>query len=274
MTEIKGKGPKKLRDVQNDRDFRNVAIDRVGVRNVSYPVIVMDRDSGVQNTVALISMSVSLPREYRGTHMSRFIETLEEYKGKIGPATLEALTGRLCSKLDATEAEIEFRFPYFVRKCAPVSGIPSYMRCDAGLRGMYRENAFDMVTEVGVDVQTLCPCSKEISSGGAHNQRTRVHLQVRMDELVWFEEMIQMVERSSSTPLYTLLKREDEKYVTEQAYAHPHFVEDVVRDLAVELNRDNRINWYGISVTSAESIHNHDAFAEIYRDKKAKVEKT
>jgi GTP cyclohydrolase I len=240
----------------------------VGVRNVSYPIVVMDRNSGIQNTVASVSMSVSLPREYRGTHMSRFIESLEEYKGKIGPATLEALTRRLCSKLDATEAEIEFRFPYFMRKRAPVSGIPSFMRYDASLRGAYRENVFDMVVEVGVCVQTLCPCSKEISSRGAHNQRTLVRLQVRMDELVWFEEMIQMVERSSSTPLYTLLKREDEKYVTEQAYANPHFVEDVVRDLAVELNQDDRINWYGISVVSAESIHNHDAFAEIYRNKR------
>jgi GTP cyclohydrolase I len=228
----------------------------------------MDRDSGIQNTVASVSMSVLLPHEYRGTHMSRFIETLEEYKGKIGPATLEALTRRLCSKLDATEAEIDFQFPYFVRKCAPVSGIPSYMRYDASLRGVYKENAFDMITGVGVSVQTLCPCSKEISSCGAHNQRTRVRLEVRMGELVWFEEMIQMVERSSSTPLYTLLKREDEKYVTERAYANPHFVEDVVRDLAVELNLDDRITWYGISVSSAESIHNHDAFAEIFRSKK------
>jgi GTP cyclohydrolase I len=254
--------------VQSDKDSRNVAIDRVGVRNVSYPVIVMDRDSGIQNTVASVSMSVSLPHEYRGTHMSRFIETLEEYKGKVGPATLEALTRRLCTKLNATEAEIQFQFPYFIRKCAPVSGIPSYMRYDASLRGMYKEDAFDMITGVEVAVQTLCPCSKEISSCGAHNQRTRVRLWVRMDELVWFEEMIQVVERSSSTPLYTLLKREDERYVTEQAYANPHFVEDVVRDLAVELNRDERINWYGISVLSAESIHNHDAFAEIFRDKR------
>jgi GTP cyclohydrolase I len=217
-------------------------------------------------------MSVSLPHEYRGTHMSRFIEALEEYKGKIGPATLEALVRRLCSKLDATEAEIRFQFPYFICKCAPVSGIPSYMRYDASLQGMYKEDAFDMITGVEVAVQTLCPCSKEISACGAHNQRTSVRLRVKMDELVWFEEMIQVVERSASTPLYTLLKREDEKYVTEQAYANPHFVEDVVRDLAVELNRDDRINWYEISVLSAESIHNHDAFAEISRDKRdAKV---
>jgi GTP cyclohydrolase I len=254
--------------VQQERDSRNVAIDRVGVRNVSYPILVMDRDSGTQNTVADVSMSVMLPHEFRGTHMSRFIEALEEYKGKVGPATLEALTKRLCSKLDATEAEIEFRFPYFVRKQAPVSGIPSYMRYEAGLYGTCKKNVFDMVTKVEVKVQTLCPCSKEISSAGAHNQRAAVRLEVRMRELVWFEEMIKMVERSSSTPLYTLLKREVEKYVTEQAYANPHFVEDVVRDLAVELNRDDRISWYGISVSSAESIHNHDAFAELCRDKR------
>lgn len=257
-----------MKDVQKERDSRNVTIDRVGVRNVSYPIIVMDRNSGTQNTVATVSMSVLLPHEYRGTHMSRFIETLEEYQGKIGPATLEALTEHLRTKLDATEAEISFQFPYFMRKKAPASGIPSYMRYDAGLRGIYKENVFDMITEVGVHVQTLCPCSKEISDCGAHNQRTLVRLKVRMDELVWFEEMIQMVERSSSTPLYTLLKREDEKYVTEQAYANPHFVEDVVRDLAVELNGDDRITWYEISVASSESIHNHDAFAEVTRDKR------
>jgi len=257
-----------MKDVQNERDKRRITIDRVGVRNVSYPIVVMDRERGTQSTVALISMSVLLPHEYRGTHMSRFIEILEANKGKIGPATLEALAEHLRSKLDATEAEIEFQFPYFVRKTAPVSGISSYMRHDASLKGMYKENVFDMITGVKVCVQTLCPCSKEISLNGAHNQRTRVELAVRMDELVWFEEMIQMVERSASAPLYTLLKREDEKRVTEQAYANPRFVEDVVRDLAIELNGDSRITWYDISVVSAESIHNHDAFAEISRDKR------
>ena len=256
-----------MRDVQKERDSRQIAIDRVGIRSVSYPIVVMDRESGMQDTVASISMSVLLPHEYRGTHMSRFIETLEECEGTIGPSTLEALTGHLRSKLDATEAEIEFRFPYFIRKPAPVSGISSYMRYDASLKGIYKENTFDMLTGVEVCVQTLCPCSREISERGAHNQRAKVRLQVRMDELVWFEEMIQMVERSSSAPLYTLLKREDEKCVTEQAYANPRFVEDVLRDLAVELNGDGRIKWYDISVVSAESIHNHDAFAELRRDK-------
>jgi GTP cyclohydrolase I len=201
--------------------------------------------------------------------MSRFIETLEECEGKVGPATLEALTEHLCSKLDATEAEIEFRFPYFVRKPAPVSGISSFMRYDASLKGIYKENVFDMITGVEVCVQTLCPCSREISLRGAHNQRTKVKLAVRMNELVWFEEMIRMIEHSASAPLYTLLKREDEKRVTEQAYANPRFVEDVVRDLAVELNEDGRIKWYDISVVSTESIHNHDAFAEVSRDKRA-----
>ena len=260
-----------MRDVQKEPDSRQVAIDRVGVRCLRYPVVVMDRENGTQNTVASISMSVLLPHEYRGTHMSRFIETMEEHKGKIGPAALEALTERLRFKMDATEAEIEFQFPYFVRKPAPVSGILSCMCHDAGFKGIYKENAFDMITGVEVCVQTLCPCSKEISTLGAHNQRTKIRLAVRMDELVWFEEMIEMAERSSSTPLYTLLKREDEKYVTEQAYANPRFVEDVVRDLAVELNRDGRIKWYDISVVSAESIHNHDAFAAISRDKRTEL---
>lgn len=256
-----------MRDVQKDKDVRNIAIDRVGVRNVSYPIVVMDPNNGTQNTIAEVSMAVLLPHEYRGTHMSRFIETLEEYQGRIGPATLEALTEHLCGRLDATEAEISFDFPYFVRKKAPVSEIPSYMRYDASLKGFYEGKKFTMIVGVSVAVQTLCPCSKEISEHGAHNQRATVNLSVKMRELVWFEEMIQMVEQSSSTPLYTLLKREDEKFVTEQAYANPHFVEDVVRDLAVRLNEDDRITWYSVSVSSAESIHNHDAFAEIIRDK-------
>ena len=259
-----------MKDVQNERDSRNVAIDRVGVRDVRYPIVVLDRDNGTQSTVALVSMSVSLPHEYRGTHMSRFIEALEGYRdSRIGPVALEGLTRRLCEKLDATEAEVVFRFPYFIVKRAPVSGIESRMGCDASLRGTCGAGVFDMVTGVEVGVQTLCPCSKEISSQGAHNQRAEVRLDVRMAELVWFEEMVQMVERSSSAPLFTLLKREDEKYITERAYANPRFVEDVVRDLALELNRDSRVTWYSISVTSAESIHDHDAFAELCRDKRS-----
>ena len=262
-----------MRDVQKERDLRNVPIDRVGVRDVNYPILVMDQRNATQSTVASVSMSVRLPHEYRGTHMSRFIETLEEYCGRISPVTLEAIARRLRDKLDAPEASIRFAFPYFVRKPAPASGIESFMRYEASLESVSRtlvdgQDDFDMVIGVGVQVQTLCPCSKEISEHGAHNQRAFVSLRVRCSALVWFEELIRMAEDAASAPLFTLLKREDEKRVTEQAYENPRFVEDVVRDLSLALDGEDRITWYEISVVSSESIHNHDAFAEITRDKR------
>ena len=183
--------------------------------------------------------------------------------------TLRVLAEHLCSKLDASEASIKFDFPYFVRKKAPVSGIESFMRYETSLEGISRGSEFDMKVGVGVPVQTLCPCSKEISRVGAHNQRAFVRLKVRSSGLVWFEELIRTVEDASSTPLYTLLKREDEKFVTERAYETPRFVEDLARELAMALDRDDRIVWYHISVTSAESIHRHDAFVELVRDKRS-----
>ena len=257
-----------MKDVQKERDLRNIPIDRVGVRGVSYPILVMDQQNGTQSNVASVSMSVSLPHDYRGTHMSRFIETLEEYRGQLTPGALESVTRRLREKLDATEASIQLRFPYFIRKAAPVSNIESFMRCDAGLEAVCRGDEFDMVVGVGVHVQTLCPCSKEISEHGAHNQRALVSLKIRSVGLVWFEEMVRMAEEAASAPLYTLLKREDEKYVTERAYERPRFVEDVARDLALALDGEERVRWYSLSVVSAESIHCHDAFAEIERDRR------
>ena len=279
-----------MRDVQGERDLRNIPIDRVGVRNVHYPVFVMDPSRGEvgsreQPTVATVSMSVLLPHEYRGTHMSRFIETLEEYHGRISPASLQAITRRLCEKLEASESTLRFDFPYFIRKRAPISNSESFMRYEVSLEASSRG---DLIVGVGVPVQTLCPCSREISEHGAHNQRAFVSIRVRCDVhggtradggaggarlpsasgLVWFEELICMAEESASAPLFTLLKREDEKYVTEQAYEKPKFVEDVVRDLALQLDAEPRITWYEVSVVSSESIHNHDAFAEIVRDKR------
>ncbi|MCR5346434.1 MAG: GTP cyclohydrolase FolE2 [Fretibacterium sp.] len=269
-----------MKDVQGERDLRNIPIDRVGVRNVHYPILVMDPcactrgESPEQSTIATVSMSVHLPREYRGTHMSRFIETLEEYHGKISPATLQAITRRLRERLEASESTLRFDFPYFVRKRAPVSGSESFMHYEVSLEassrkvGLTSQEDFDMIVGVGVPVQTLCPCSREISEHGAHNQRAIVSLRVRCSGLVWFEELIRMAEESASSPLFTLLKREDEKYVTEHAYENPKFVEDVVRDLALLLDSEPRIMWYAVSVASSESIHNHDAFAEIVRDKR------
>ena len=258
-----------MRDVQKEKDLRNIQIDRVGVCDVSYPIIALDHENKTQNTIAKISMSVMLPHEYRGTHMSRFIETLEEYHGRVSPCNIEAITRRLCEKLDAPESSVNFKFPYYIRKKAPISKIESYSHCNIELEGIFKRenNFFDLVIGVSVYVQTLCPCSKEISHYGAHNQRALVNLKVRCNGLVWFEELINMIEKSSSAPLFTLLKREDEKFVTETAYENPKFVEDVLRDLATELDKEIRISWYFINVKSLESIHNHDAFAEIVRDK-------
>lgn len=257
-----------MRDVQRDRDPRNIPIDRVGVRGVSYPILVLDRENRTQATVASVSMSVRLPHQYRGTHMSRFIEVLEEFHGRLSPWALRSVTERLRERLDAPEAFARFDFPYFVRRAAPVSGRESFMRCEASYEGTSCGEDFDTVVGVGVPVQTLCPCSKEISRHGAHNQRAQVSLRVRSEGLVWFEELIDWTEGAASAPLFTLLKREDEKYVTERAYENPRFVEDLARELALVLDADARIRWYSISVTSAESIHNHDAFAELKREKR------
>lgn len=258
-----------MRDVQKEKDSRNIQIDRVGVKGVSCPIILMDKDNKTQNTIANVSMSVMLPQEYRGTHMSRFIETLEEYYGRVSPNNLEAFTKRLCEKLNASESSVSFEFPYYFRKKAPVSGIESFSKCDINLQASYEAGKnFDMIIGLSLNVQTLCPCSKEISSYGAHNQRALVSLNVRCNGLVWFEELISIIERSASAPLFTLLKREDEKFVTESAYNNPRFVEDVIRELAVSLDNEERITWYSANITSYESIHNHDAFAEIERDKR------
>ncbi len=253
-----------MRDVQNERDSRKVAIDLVGVRNVSYPIVVLDREQNEQQTVAQISMAVSLPHHYRGTHMSRFIEVLEEIQGKITLSRMEQITEHLRQVLEADRAEITFQFPYFIRRYAPVTKIPSYSRYDVTFWTQKEEN-FDLITTVSVPVQTLCPCSKEISDVGAHNQRARIDISVRMKNFVWIEELVEIAERCGSAPLYTLLKREDEKYVTEQAYNNAKFVEDVLRDTALELDTEERISWYKVRVVSSESIHNHDAFAELER---------
>ena len=258
-----------MRDVQKELDQRNIQIDRVGVKGVSYPIILMDKDNKTQNTIASVSMSVMLPREYRGTHMSRFIEALEEFHGRVSPTNLESFTKRLCEKLHASESSVSFEFPYYFRKNAPVSGIESFSKCDVNLQASYEEGKnFDMIIGLKLNVQTLCPCSKEISCNGAHNQRALVSLNVRCNKLVWFEELITVIESSASAPLFTLLKREDEKFVTELAYANPRFVEDVIREIALNLDNEERITWYSANVTSYESIHNHDAFAEITRDKR------
>jgi len=256
-----------MRDVQKEPPPRKIPIDKVGVEDVTYPIRVMDKENGFQNTVARIKMSVDLPHNFRGTHMSRFIEVLNKHLHNITLYNLENILEDIRKELDAETSHIEIEFPYFIRKKAPISGMESFMNYRCKFIAS-KDDKFDFILEVNVPVHTLCPCSKEISERGAHNQRALVSVQVRMKKLVWIEEIVEMVEGSASAPLYALLKREDERYITEHAYDNPRFVEDVVREVAVNLDRDDRIIWYFINVKSFESIHNHNAFACLKRDKR------
>ena len=256
-----------LRDVQSERDKRNVTIDKVGISGLSWPIQVLDRSNGTQETVANVSLSVSLPRDYRGTHMSRFIEVLGDQENQVTFHNMENLLRMLQERLDADEAHADFEFPYFITKKAPVSGALGRMRYDVRFMSELKGRKFDLITELTAPIQTLCPCSKEISDSGAHNQRAHARMAVRMKTFVWLEELAEIADSCASAPVYSILKREDEKAVTEKAYANPRFVEDSVRELAIAMENDRRITWYSVSVTSHESIHNHDAFASVERSK-------
>ena len=261
------RGCLKVRDVQSERDKRNIAIDRVGITSLSWPIQVLDRSNGIQDTVANVSLSVFLPRDYRGTHMSRFIEVLGEQEDRVTFHNMENLLLMLQDRLNADEAHADFDFPYFITKKAPVSGALGRMRYDVRFISERKGSKFDLITELTAPIQTLCPCSKEISEFGAHNQRVHAKISVRMKSFVWIEELAEIADSCASAPVYSILKREDEKAVTERAYANPRFVEDSVRELALAMESDSRIIWYNVSVISHESIHNHDAFASVERSK-------
>lgn len=259
-----------MEDVQGRRDEREVALDRVGVSGLRYPIVVLDRDHQEQHTVAVLKMSVNLPHEFKGTHMSRFIEVLNEHRGEITMRTVPTVLRDLRRKLDAESAHIHLVFPYFLERRAPVSGASALMdyECcfDAGVKGGKDEFVFG----VRVPVTSLCPCSKAISDYGAHNQRGYITIDVQTVRdpennfaLVWFEELIEIAERSASAPVYPLLKRSDERHVTMQAFDNPVFVEDMVRNVALVLRNDSRIAWFRINALNQESIHNHSAFASV-----------
>ncbi|MDR1742048.1 MAG: GTP cyclohydrolase FolE2 [Synergistaceae bacterium] len=253
-------------DVQNEPDHRGLPIDRVGVRNVSYPVFIAgDRANPGRSADATFSMSVALPAERRGVHMSRFIETIEEYAASISPASVRAMTESLRVRLSSSSSEVEVRFPYFVRRRAPVSGKESLTRHDAVFKGTSFGDSFGLIAGVDAHVHTLCPCSKAISEFGAHNQRAvvRIRVQPPNTDPPDLSDLINAAEHAASAPLYSLMKREDEKRVTEAAYERARFVEDVARDVALAMSRDARVAWYDVTVESMESIHNHDAFAHI-----------
>ena len=255
-----------MKDIQNHKDFRNIDIDQVGVKGIRYPITVRDKNMGEQQTVAEINMYVSLPRYYKGTHMSRFVEILNEHSRRISLQNFAEILGEMKRRLDAKSAHMEISFPYFINKAAPVTRSEGLMEYKCSFKGSLN-NGSDLITTVHVPISTLCPCSKEISDCGAHNQRGEVRLQVRFKKFIWIEDLIRLVEESASSDVYSVLKREDEKYVTERAYEHPMFVEDIVRDIAQKLNADPNIVWFAVESENFESIHNHNAYAYVEKHK-------
>lgn len=253
----------KLPDTQSKRDTRKIPIDRVGIKNLKYPVIVKDRDRGIQHTIATISMSVDLPMHFKGTHMSRFVEIIEAEKNEIYIDSIFSILEKMKKRLNAISSHIELSFPYFRQKIAPVSQKKSLMDYEVRFNALIIDNRKDLILTVKVPVTTLCPCSKSIAKYGAHNQRGQATVSIRFNGELWIEELIDIIESSASSDLIALLKREDEKYVTEKAYENPVFVEDFVRNIAIKLKKDSRIIWYHIEAENYESIHSHNAYAMI-----------
>ncbi|MEW6312767.1 MAG: GTP cyclohydrolase FolE2 [Pseudomonadota bacterium] len=254
-------------DVQNTADTRQLAIDRVGIKSIRHPVRVADKSGGVQHTVAMFNMYVHLPHNFKGTHMSRFVEILNSREREISVESFEGMLRDMMSRLEAKSGHIEMNFPYFINKAAPVSGVQSLLDYDVTFVGEILNGHYQFTMKVVVPVTSLCPCSKEIAEYGAHNQRSHVTVTARTHHFVWIEEIVAYVEKQASCELYGLLKRPDEKFVTERAYDNPKFVEDMVRDIAAVLNRDDRIEAYVVESENFESIHNHSAYALIERDK-------
>jgi GTP cyclohydrolase I len=256
--------------VQNLPDGRRIAIDQVGVSELRYPIVVLDRERQTQQTVARIAMSVSLPHHFKGTHMSRFIEVLNQHRGEITVRTLPAMLAELRDRLHAESARVELTFPYFLERAAPASGARAFMDYDCTFVAQSDGKEEDFVLGVRVPVTSLCPCSKAISDYGAHNQRGYATIDVRTfrptggpPAFIWIEELIDLAERSASAPVFPLFKRADERHVTMQAYDNPVFVEDIVRNIAGQLREDPRVAWFRVHAVNHESIHNHSAFARI-----------
>ncbi len=256
-------------DVQGSADKRKIAINRVGIKDIRHPVIVKDRSDGQQHTIATFNMYVFLPHHFKGTHMSRFVKILNDHEKEISTASFNDMLTEMSELLEADSGHIEMSFPYFVSKKAPVSEVASLMDYNVTLIGEIKDGKTQTRIKVEVPVTSLCPCSKSISDYGAHNQRSHVTVNVKTGGFMWIEELIELVEKQASCELYGLLKRPDEKHVTERAYDNPKFVEDMVRDVAVKLNEDERIRSYVLESENFESIHNHSAYALIEYDKDA-----
>lgn len=251
-----------MKDVQKQQDGRKITINKVGVRDVKYPIIVDDREQGKQTTVANVNMFVDLPHNYRGTHMSRFVEILHHFHKESIIDNLEALLQEMQDRLDAEKAYIQFDFPYFMQKSSPRTEKKSLLSYQCKFKAM-RDETFKLILSIKVPVLLLCPCSKEISKHNAHNQRAYVEVEVRYKNLVWIEELVELVEKSASEEVYTLLKRPDEKFITESAYENPKFVEDVVREVAQKLKLHDEIVEFKVQAISNESIHDHNAYAMV-----------
>lgn len=254
---------KTIPDIQAKPDTRQIAIDQVGIRAIRHPVVVRDRSHGEQTTIATFNMYVSLPHNFKGTHMSRFVEVLNDHNNVISVHSFRNIVKEVADKLQSEASRIEMTFPYFLEKSAPVTGVKSLIDYEVTFFGDFRDGDVSITSRVVVPVTSLCPCSKEISNYGAHNQRSHVTITVLSEAFVWLEELIELAENNASSQLYGLLKRPDEKFVTEEAYDNPKFVEDMVRDIASELISDERILSYTVESENFESIHNHSAYARI-----------
>jgi GTP cyclohydrolase I len=255
-----------VEDVQSRADTRQMPINKVGIKDITHPVKLRDRSSGEQHTVATFNMYVNLPHDFKGTHMSRFVEILHGER-EISVENFRRMLAEMTRRLEAESGHIEMTFPFFVMKRAPVSGVESLMDYRATLIGEQRGQDAEMWIRVVVPVTSLCPCSKRISERGAHNQRSHVTITAKLREHLWIEELIDIAESEASCEVFGILKRPDEKYVTERAYDNPKFVEDLVRDVAMRLNDEPRIAAYTVETENFESIHNHSAYALIERDK-------
>jgi GTP cyclohydrolase I len=258
-------------DVQSSADTRQIAINKVGIKSIRHPIRVADKNDGVQHTIATFNMYVFLPHNFKGTHMSRFIEILNTREREISVENFEGMLRQMVERLEAESGYIEMTFPYFVNKAAPVSGVQSLLDYEVTFIGEIENGQYTHTTKVLVPVTSLCPCSKKISDYGAHNQRSHVTVSAKTNGFLWIEDLVRKVEDQASCELFGLLKRPDEKYVTEHAYDNPKFVEDIVRDVAAAMNAEPLIDAYVVEAENFESIHNHSAYALIERNKRTKA---
>ena len=258
-----------LPDTQNTKDIRNIVINQVGIKDILHPINFVNRDNESHPTVANFTMTVRLPENVKGTHMSRFIEILNDGECSFGIDTFMNLVQRVADKLDSSDAQIIVDFPFFRNKKAPSSGVESLLDYKVALTGTVVNGEPELTLKVVVPVTSLCPCSKSISKYGAHNQRSHITIEAKAakGEIIYLEDLIDLAEEKASSELYAILKRDDEKVVTERAYENPAFVEDIVRDIAVELNANKKVNFYCLESENFESIHNHSAYALITNQK-------